>query len=77
MSETVEAILSAALALSPSDRAVVAEILLKSLDEEDQAKIDAAWAAEAQRRIAAFERGEIKGTPAEEVMRSLRVRNKQ
>ncbi len=70
MAETVEVILTAALALPPDERALVAEALLASLDQEDQAKIDAAWAAEAQRRLAAFDRGEIKGTPAEQVMRA-------
>ena len=75
MSETVEAIVAAALHLSPDERALLVELLLKSLDEEDQATIDAAWAVEAQERLAAFDRGEIKGTPAEEVLRSLRIRN--
>jgi putative addiction module component (TIGR02574 family) len=75
MSENVEAIFSAALALPPDTRAALAEKLLESLHEQDQGDIDAAWAAEAQRRLAAFDRGEIKGTPAEEVMRSLRIRN--
>ena len=76
MTVNVDAVLGAALALPPQDRAIVAERLLESLNEGNQAEIDAAWLAEVERRLEAFDRGEMKAVPAEEVMRSLRIRKK-
>jgi putative addiction module component (TIGR02574 family) len=75
MSENIEAVFTAALALPPETRATLAERLLDSLKEEGQSEIDAAWAEEARKRLEAFDRGELKGVPAEEVMKSLRIRN--
>jgi hypothetical protein len=43
---TYEEIISAALALPPSARAMLAEHLMESLDAEDQENIDALWAVE-------------------------------
>ena len=48
---TFEEILSAALALPPGTRAMLADHLLESLNGEDQKRIDALWAEEAERRI--------------------------
>jgi putative addiction module component (TIGR02574 family) len=72
----VHSVLAAALALPPADRAVVAERLLESLSDADQAEIDAAWAEETLRRLKAFDEGTVKATPAEEVFRELSLRNK-
>jgi hypothetical protein len=47
---TCEEIISAALSLPSSTRAMLAEHLLESLDAEDQKRIDALWAEEAERR---------------------------
>jgi putative addiction module component (TIGR02574 family) len=74
MSEGFTGVLSAALALPAGERVVLARKLIDSLEEEDQAAIDAAWVAEAQRRIAAYDRGEMGGAPAEEVFRNLKIR---
>jgi hypothetical protein len=41
MSENFDEILSAALSLSPGARAMLADHLLESLDDEDQKRIDA------------------------------------
>jgi putative addiction module component (TIGR02574 family) len=70
MSAEVQGVIATALALPAADRALVAQKLLESL-EEDPA-IDAAWAREAEDRLAAFERGELQGLPYDEVMRELR-----
>jgi len=43
-----EEILSAALSLSPVERAMLADHLLLSLDGPNQKEIDAAWAEEAE-----------------------------
>jgi putative addiction module component (TIGR02574 family) len=74
MTQATEALLTAALALPPEDRANLAEKLLDSLGEKEQAEIDAAWAEEAQRRLAAFDRGEMEAIPAEDVFRALKQR---
>lgn len=64
---TREQIVKEALALSPKERAEVIEALLSSLDEADNA-LDAAWAKEAESRLDAYDRGELKSIPLEEVI---------
>ena len=68
---TAEAITSAALALPPESRAALAEVLLSSLDPPIQIKYRQEWEQEIEDRIDAYERGELKATPLEEVMRDL------
>lgn len=63
MSAEVQGLVASALSLPATDRIVLAEKILESLDDADQAEIDAAWAKEAEDRLEAFERGEIKATP--------------
>jgi putative addiction module component (TIGR02574 family) len=55
-----------ARALTPEDRARLAESLLESL-HASQADIEAAWMAEIELRVAAFDRGEIPAYAAEDV----------
>ena len=74
---TYEEIMSAALALPPSARAMLAEHLLESLDSEDQKRIDALWAEEAARRDKEIEDGIVTAIPGEEVMNRLRSRYKR
>ena len=69
--------MNAALALPPSERVTVAEHLIESLDTEDQARIDALWVAEAERRDKEIEDGIVKTIPGEEVMERLRSRYKR
>lgn len=71
MLEHTEAILEQALLLSPTDRAILAEKLLASLDRPDPA-IDALWAEEIENRISAYEAGELKAVPAEEVIKKYK-----
>jgi putative addiction module component (TIGR02574 family) len=70
MTSTLDSVLQTALVLPPESRATLAEKLLQSLDAHDQAEIDAARAAETERRFAAIERGEARTVPAAEVFRS-------
>jgi putative addiction module component (TIGR02574 family) len=72
-----EEIMSAALALPSSARAMLAEHLLESLDAEDQERIDALWAEEAERREKEIEDGIVTPIPGEEVMDRLRSRYKR
>jgi len=67
MSKTAEKIFSEALSLSPNDRANLIEKLLSSFECPPDQSIDKLWAAEAEDRIDAYERGEIPAKPAKEV----------
>ena len=73
---TYEEIISAALALPPDARAMLAEHLMESLESEDQQRIDALWAEEAARRDKEIEDGIVNAIPGEEVMNRLRQRYK-
>ncbi len=67
MTAQSEEALAAALALPPTDRAALVEAILASFDFPARAEIDALWVAEVDDRLAAFERGELTATPADEV----------
>ena len=66
MSKNEAQVLEKALALPPDERAELADRLLSSLDTERQRKIGELWAEEAEDRIDAFERGEIRAVSAKE-----------
>ena len=72
-----EEIENAALALPAKARSMLAEHLLQSLDAEEQQRIDALWAIEAERRIEQIENGTVAAIPGEEVMQRLRSRYKR
>jgi len=74
---TYEEIISAALALPPGARAMLAEHLMESLDAEDQDRIDALWAQEAEHRDKELEDGTVAPIAGEEVMNRLRSRYKR
>jgi putative addiction module component (TIGR02574 family) len=76
MQPNLDAIAAAALSLPAPDRAALAERLLDSLDDQEQKEVDAAWAEEAERRLQAYDRGELKAIPEEEVFRALANRKK-
>jgi putative addiction module component (TIGR02574 family) len=71
MAPSVESLFHAALALSPESRATLAEKLLESLGEKNRVEIEAAWAAEAESRLRAYEEGTIEAIPGGEVFPSL------
>lgn len=75
MSELAEKLIEQALSLPAEERAAVAERLLTSLEPE-LSTIDLLWAQEAEDRLDAYERGEIKAIPAEEVFNSIKNRNR-
>lgn len=55
------------LRLPPGDRARLAELLLTSLDEAAEPDAEAAWAAEAERRLTDLRAGTVAGLPAADV----------
>ena len=60
-------ILKEALTLKPAEKAELIDKLLSSLDKPD-AQIDDLWAKEAENRIDAYERGEIKAVTLKRVL---------
>jgi putative addiction module component (TIGR02574 family) len=69
MSQTTDEIMAAAMALSPEERARLADSLLESLSTPEQREIDQSWAEEAERRIEEYEAGGITTIPADKVLR--------
>jgi len=63
-----------AMRLPPRERALLADALLGSLDDEATREIQAAWAKEAVDRLEAFHRGEITAVDGPEALRELRAR---
>ncbi|MBV9494289.1 MAG: addiction module protein [Acidobacteria bacterium] len=53
------ALLQQALTLPEHDRTKIAARLLESLDDDGQSDVDAAWAAEIERRCAAVDAGTL------------------
>jgi len=70
MSKRGAEVLEEALSLPPEERAELADRLLTSLDSSAVGQIDALWAAEAEDRLDAFERGEIKTMSADDAFDS-------
>jgi putative addiction module component (TIGR02574 family) len=63
----IEDLVQRARALSPQDRARIAEELLASLDEEPDSDAEAAWEQEIGRRVDEIKVGRAKLIPAEQV----------
>ena len=59
-------------ALSPDERSRLVDLLLESLHEPAIAEVDAAWDAEIERRLAEYDRGEVKSIAADEVFSRAR-----
>lgn len=67
MTESLQTLSAAAKRLNPTERLELVEQLLDSLDTPD-ASIDGQWAKEAEDRLAAWRRGEIRAIPLDEVL---------
>lgn len=68
MANTVSELAERGRSLAPEDRVRLMDLLLESLHTSSTGEIEAAWAKEIERRVAAYERGEGKLYPADEVM---------
>ena len=60
-------------ALAPEDRSRLVDLLLESLHEAPIGEVEAAWDAEAERRLSAYERGEIQAVDGEDVLARVRT----
>lgn len=67
MPDSVADLVQRGKALAPEDRERLVDQLLESLNEPAAAALDAAWDAEIERRLAAYDRGEVEAIDAEEV----------
>ena len=59
-------------ALAPEERSRLVDLLLESLHEPTIADVGAAWEAEVERRLAEYDRGEVKAIDAEAVFAKAR-----
>jgi hypothetical protein len=73
MNTQSQELLQNALALPDAERAEIAASLIRSLDTETDADVDAA-ASEIQLRVEAIDRGEVRLIPRDDVMQELRGR---
>ncbi|MGB7541428.1 MAG: addiction module protein [Burkholderiales bacterium] len=71
MTEAAKTLSNEARKLSPAERVELVDDILASLDEPDP-NIDRLWAKEAEDRLAAYRRGEIKAIPLQEVLAKYR-----
>ena len=74
MSKTTDEILKDVMRLTPPERAQVAAELLASLDGEPEDEVEAAWAAEIERRGERVRSGGAKGRPWVEIRDRLERR---
>jgi putative addiction module component (TIGR02574 family) len=72
MSQDYAEIEKSARLLTPEERARLAEAMTESLREAMPSEIEAEWDAEIKRRVEAYERGEARLVPAEEVFAKAR-----
>ncbi len=72
MSASISELEQQARALSPDNRARLAEVLLESLKGPPLSEVEAAWNREIEERIAAYDRGALEAIPAEDVFAEAR-----
>ncbi len=63
-----------ALRLPPGERALLADALLGSLDDEASREAETAWIQVAEKRLAAYRRGEEAALDGPRVLEDLRAR---
>jgi putative addiction module component (TIGR02574 family) len=72
MPDPVSELAEQARRLSAEERSRLVELRLETLHEPPVAEIEAAWTREIERRVAAFERGEVETFSAEDVFAEAR-----
>lgn len=71
MSRTFTDVWKDAAELSEEDRAALAGLLIESLEGEPDPDVEAAWAAEIQKRVAELDAGTVQSIPWEQVRQRL------
>ena len=64
---TSKEILDKAILLSPAEKAELVDQLILTLDKPDK-KLDKLWAEEAESRLAAYKRGDLRAVSLKEVL---------
>jgi nicotinamide mononucleotide adenylyltransferase len=72
MSKRGSQLLEEALSLSASERAEMADQLLRSLEPPTQDEIDKLWVSEVEDRLEAFDRGDLRSASAARVFNSAK-----
>ena len=72
MSDQVSELVERGRALSLEDRERLVDLLLQSLNEPAVSEVEPAWDAEIERRLAAYDRGEVQAIAAENVFAKAR-----
>lgn len=72
MPDLVVELADQAKSLPAEERSRLVELLLESLHEPPIADVEAAWAKEIERRVAAYKRGEVETFAAEDVFAEAR-----
>lgn len=67
MSALLDELVKKAQALPTNERVVLAQALWASVEAEEGPEIEAAWEAEITRRLAAYDRGEVRVMDADAV----------
>lgn len=75
MPQTAETLGEQAVQLPPAERMALVERILDSLDVPDPT-LDALWAKEADERLAAYRRGEVRAVALSEALAKYQVANK-
>jgi putative addiction module component (TIGR02574 family) len=71
MSRTFTDVWKEAADLSEQDRAALAGLLIESLEGEPDRDVEAAWAAEIEKRVAELDAGSVETIPWEQVRQRL------
>jgi putative addiction module component (TIGR02574 family) len=71
MSRTFSDVWKNAADLPEQDRAALAGLLIESLEGEPDPGVEAAWAAEIERRVAQLDAGTVESVPWEQVRQRL------
>ena len=72
MPDVVADLAEQARSLPAEERSRLVDLLLESLHDSPLAEVEAAWATEIERRVAAYERGEVQTYAAEDVFAEAR-----
>lgn len=67
MNDQVKELAERGIALPTENRSRLVDLLLESLHESPTGEVEAAWALEIERRLAAYDRGEIASVAGEDV----------
>ena len=72
MADLVAELVEKARSLAPAERSRLVNMLLETLHDSPLGDVEAAWDKEVERRVAAYQRGEVETFAAEDVFADAR-----